>query len=279
MCYHRQANQTLIYFALQKENTMSVSFKMIKPNKKAKRLIIVCVAILLIIAAATIIGKAVSSDKPNFFSSGGEYVEGIDVSRYNGDIEWDKVAQEVDFAIIRVGYRGYGNGDIGEDANYAVNLKNANKEKLPVGVYFYTQATTPEEAAEEARFLLERIEPYEITLPVFIDYEYPLDSDKKRTGRLADADLSGKEAAEVINAFCREVKNEGYYAGVYASSSVLNFEIKTSNLDDDIYIWVADYNDIVTYLGSYDLWQHTKSGSCNGVNSKYVDRNYWYIGK
>lgn len=258
---------------------MSVSFKIIKLNRKSKRLIIVCAAILLIIVISSVIGKALSSDRPNFFNTKAEYVEGIDVSRYNGDIEWDKVADAVDFAIIRVGYRGYGSGEIGEDANYAVNLEGANKERIPVGVYFYSQATTPEEAEEEAQFVLELIEPYKITLPVFMDFEYALDSDKNRTGRLSDADLSGKEAAELINAFCKTVMDEGYYAGVYASSSVLNFEIKTSDLDKDIYIWVADYNERVTYLGSYDLWQHTKSGSCDGVNSKYVDRNYWYISK
>ena len=258
---------------------MSVSFKIIKLNRKSKRLIAVCIAVLLIIIIASIIGKAVSSDKPNFFSTGSEYVEGIDVSRYNGDIEWDKVADAVDFAIIRVGYRGYGSGEIGEDDNYAVNLENANKAKIPVGVYFYSQAITVEEAEEEALLAITLIKPYKIKLPVFIDFEFPLDSDKKRTGRLAEADLSGREAAEIINAFCRKVKTAGYYAGVYASSSILNFEIKTSDLDDDIYIWVADYNERVTYLGQYDLWQYTKSGSCDGVNSKYTDRDYWYINK
>lgn len=261
---------------MAQNNRMKTSFKLIKLNNKSLILLGICAVILLIIGIASAVSHN-SADKPQFFSGSGEYVEGIDVSKYNGDIDWEQVADEVDFAIIRVGYRGYGNGDIGEDDSYAANLKNANKAKIPVGVYFYSQATTVEEAEEEAQLAIELIKPYKIKLPVFIDFEFPLDSDKKRTGRLADADLSGKETAEIINAFCRKVKAAGYYAGVYASSSVLNFEIKTSELDKDIYIWVADYNDRVTYLGKYDLWQYTKSGSCSGVNSKYTDRNRWYI--
>ena len=255
---------------------MKISFKIIKPSKKALIIMGVCVALLLIIGIISAVSGR-SSGKVQFFSGSGEYVEGIDVSRHNGEIDWEQVAGEVDFAIIRVGYRGYGSGDIGEDDKCAENLKAANKANIPVGVYFYSQAITPEEAEEEARLAIKLIKHYKITLPVFIDFEFPLDSDKKRTGRLADADLSGKETARIINAFCRKVKNAGYYAGVYASSSVLNFEIKTSELDKDIYIWVADYNDRVTYLGQYDIWQYTKSGSCAGVDSKYTDRDRWYI--
>lgn len=261
---------------MAKSDRGKISFNLIKLNRKSLALLGACAVILLIIGIVTAVSRN-SADKPEFFSGGGEYVEGIDVSKYNGEIDWEQVADAVDFAIIRVGYRGYGNGEIGEDDNYAVNLKGANKAKIPVGVYFYSQATTVEEAEEEAQLAIELIKPYKIMLPVFIDFEFPLDSDKKRTGRLAEADLSGREAAEIINAFCRKVKKAGYFAGVYASSSILNFEIKTSELDKDIYIWVADYNDRVSYLGKYDLWQYTKSGSCDGVNSKYTDRDRWYI--
>ena len=263
---------------MARKDHAKISFKFIKLNRKSLILLGVCAVIFLIIGIVTAV-RGHSSDKPKFFSGSGAYVEGIDVSKHNGVIDWEKVADAVDFAIIRVGYRGYGSGEIGEDDNYAVNLENANKAKIPVGVYFYSQAITVEEAEEEALLAITLIKPYKIKLPVFIDFEFPLDSDKKRTGRLAEADLSGREAAEIINAFCRKVKTAGYYAGVYASSSILNFEIKTSDLDDDIYIWVADYNERVTYLGQYDLWQYTKSGSCDGVNSKYTDRDYWYINK
>lgn len=257
---------------------MKISFKMIKLNKKSMILLGVCAVILLIVGIVSAVSGN-SSEKYQFFRGSGDYVEGIDVSRYNGEIDWEQVADAVDFAIIRVGYRGYGSGDIGEDGSYAENLENANKAKLPVGVYFYSQAITVEEAEEEAQFVIDLIKPYKIKLPVFIDFEFPLDSDKKRTGRLSEADLSGREAAEILNAFCRKIKSAGYYAGVYASSSILNFEVKTSDLDSDIYIWVADYNERVTYLGKYDLWQYTKSGHCDGVNSKYTDRDRWYINK
>ena len=257
---------------------MKISFKMIKLNKKSMIILGVCAVILLIVGIVSAVSGN-SSEKYQFFRGSGDYVEGIDVSRYNGEINWEQVADAVDFAIIRVGYRGYGSGDIGEDGSYAENLENANKAKLPVGVYFYSQAITVEEAEEEAQFVIDLIKPYKIKLPVFIDFEFPLDSDKKRTGRLSEADLSGRETAEILNAFCRKIKSAGYYAGVYASSSILNFEVKTSDLDSDIYIWVADYNERVTYLGQYDLWQYTKSGHCDGVNSKYTDRDRWYINK
>lgn len=125
--------------------------------------------------------------------------------------------------------------------------------------------------------MINLLKPYSVDLPVFIDYEYPYNENGKHTGRLYDADLSGKEAAEIINAFCRKMISAGYHAGVYSSSSVLNFDIKTSALDKNIFIWVADYNSTVTYLGTYNVWQYTKNGSCNGVNSKYTDLNYWYL--
>lgn len=261
---------------LYKGSIMHISFKIIKPNRKTLFLTAICTLIILIIAFIIVISGS-SSEKENFFNTNADHVEGIDVSRHNGKIDWEKVANAVDFAIIRVGYRGYGSGIVSEDGNYAENLENANREKIPVGVYFYSQAVTPDEAREEAEFVLERIKPYKVKLPVFIDFEYALDGSKKRTGRLAEADLTGREAAELITAFCDTVKDAGYYAGVYASSSVLNFEIKVSELDDDIYIWAADYNDKVTYFGKYDLWQYTKTGKCDGVNSKYTDRNRWYI--
>ena len=156
------------------------------------------------------------------------------------------------------------------------NIKSANKAKIPAGVYFYSQALTPEEAVEEAKFVLDAIDGYNVDLPVFIDFEYAHGSDGELTGRLYEAKLSSAQSAEIINAFCKKIRDGGYYSGVYSSSSILNFSVKTSSLDDEIYVWVADYNKTVSYLGAYDIWQYSKKGQCDGVNSKYVDVNYWF---
>ena len=258
---------------------MAFSVKFKKHGKKAAILIAVCTALLILITAAAIAAGNRSTVKTDFFNTDKEYVSGIDVSQHNGEIEWDKVAESTDFTIIRIGYRGYGNGTLAEDNRYKKNLENALKNNIHTGVYFYSQATTPEEAEEEAEYVIELLKPYHIDLPVFIDYEYPYDENGKHTGRLYDADLSGKEAAAIINSFCRKIISAGYNAGAYSSSSVLNFDIKTSALDKNIFIWVADYNAKITYLGRYNIWQYTKNGSCSGVNSKYTDLNYWYINK
>lgn len=255
---------------------MAISINVKKLSKKSIIILSALTALLIII---TIIAVSAANKRPvqsEFFDTDANYVSGIDVSQHNGEIEWNKVANATDFAIIRAGYRGYGNGALQEDSRFEENLKNAEKEDIRIGVYFYSQAITPEEAAEEAEYVLKLIKPYAVDLPVFIDFEYPYDSEGKHTGRMFNADLSGRETADIINAFCRKIMKAGHKAGVYSSSNVYNFDIKTSALDKDIFIWVADYNSKVTYLGKYDIWQYTKSGSCDGVNSKYVDLNKWY---
>ncbi|MDE6659674.1 MAG: glycoside hydrolase family 25 protein [Eubacterium sp.] len=249
-------------------------------KKLNKKTIIISAALAVLLIIITIVAVVVSNKQPvmtDFFDTNKKYVSGIDVSQHNGKIEWDKVADETDFAIIRAGYRGYGNGALEKDSRYKENLKNARKENMHAGVYFYSQATTVDEAEEEADFVLNLIKNYDFDLPVFLDFEYPTDSNGKLTGRLYNANLSGKESAAVINAFCRKIVKAGYNAGLYASSNVLNFSIKTSALDDELYIWVADYNSKVSYLGDYDVWQYSKEGKCDGVQSKYVDLNKWYI--
>ncbi len=256
---------------------MAVSIKIKKMSKKSAIILSVCTILLIIITIAAIVIGNRSTPEADFFDTNAAYVSGIDVSQHNGKIEWDKVSEAVDFAIIRAGYRGYGNGALAEDSRFKENVENSIKEKIHTGIYFYSQATTTAEAEEEAEYVINLLKPYSVDLPVFIDYEYPYNENGKHTGRLYDADLSGKEAAEIINAFCRKMISAGYHAGVYSSSSVLNFDIKTSALDKNIFIWVADYNSTVTYLGTYNVWQYTKNGSCNGVNSKYTDLNYWYL--
>ena len=132
------------------------------------------------------------------------------------------------------------------------------------------------EAKEEAEFLIKTIKDYNVTLPVVIDYEYPM-VNGKHTGRLFNAGLTVKERTEVINAFCDKVRSAGYTPGIYASSWIYNSRLDMKSIPDDVFIWVADYNESVTYGGYYDIWQYSETGSCDGVSSKNVDTNYFYI--
>lgn len=239
---------------------------------------ITAVCLIAVVLAAALAPKPISGKK-DFFETEKEYVSGIDVSHHNGKIDWSAAAEEYDFAIIRVGYRGYGEGSIAGDSRFKENIKAANEAGIPVGVYFYSQATTKKEARAEAEYALSQIEGYDVQLPVFIDYEYAFDKDGMHCGRLFDAHLTREEAAELIDAFCSKIKRSGHYAGVYASSWVMDNEIEMSRLDDDVYVWVADYNKSVTYSGEYDLWQYTKTGQTAAAQSVYTDFNRWYAGR
>lgn len=253
-----------------------------RTNKKSKNknIIALIIGIVLLIIVIVIAAFGVHNMRSeHYFNSKEEYVDGVDVSEHNGKIKWGKMAKEVDFAIIRVGYRGYANGELYKDKKAEYNLKHANEEGVKVGAYVYTQAITEEEAEKEAKLALEVIKGYDVDLPIFIDYEYGADAKGKLTGRLYDADLRGKDATAIINAFCKVIKKAGYTPGVYSSSSVYADIFDVQKIDRKAVIWVADYNDHVTYNGEYDIWQYTNKGKIKGNGSKYIDKNHWYIKK
>ena len=146
-------------------------------------------------------------------------IYGIDVSYFQYDIDWSKVKNDVDFAIIRVGYRGYGeSGDLVLDYKFKENIKEAKAAGLEVGVYFYTQAITPAEAREEADYVYKYIKNYELELPVYFDIE-SVDWD---SGRLDNADLTVAERTKLCRAFCNRMISYGYESGVYANMNWLN---------------------------------------------------------
>lgn len=251
----------------------------IKNNLNSKKLIIAICAVVVFAVIVSIISISSNNSKVKNFSFNKDVASGIDVSEHNGEIDWEKVKEDFDFAFIRVGYRGYSKGNIAEDETAKHNMKMAEKADVPFGVYFYTQAISVEEAEEEAEFLLDMIKHYDVSLPVIIDFEYAFDSDGNLAGRLKEANLSPAEKAEIINAFFDVVKDKDYDFGLYASSSMLHSEIDTDELNDDAVIWVADYNDQVTYDVDYSIWQYSKTGTSDAVSSKYVDLNYWYTDK
>ena len=195
---------------------------------------------------------------------------GIDVSKWNGEIDWEVVkAEGVDFAIIRCGYRGSSSGWLIEDPYFYKNLEGAKKAGIKVGVYFFTQATDLVEAVEEASMVVSLLGDTKLDYPVFIDTE-----GAGGNGRADNLDAGTRTA--VVNAFCQTIQNAGIDAGVYASRNwYLN------NLDTDEFegqkIWLAEYRQTPEYEGRYDLWQYTSSGSVAGIEGR-VDLNVSYLG-
>ncbi|MDK2807627.1 MAG: hypothetical protein PWP24_360 [Clostridiales bacterium] len=203
-------------------------------------------------------------------------LHGIDVSKYQKVIDWEKArAAGVEFAFIRAGYRGYGaGGNFGADEYYEQNIQGAINAGIPVGVYFFSQATTEEEAIEEANYLLERVSGYEISLPLVMDFEYA-SANGKQTGRLYDANLSMQEATDVCLAFCARIKEAGYSPMVYANYTMLTKGLYAELISAQYDIWLANYTNETSYSGSYSFWQYTSSGSVDGIDGK-IDANFWY---
>ena len=204
---------------------------------------------------------------------GYEIQKGIDVSKYQGSIDWEEVkAEGVQFAIIRVGARGSEQGMLSIDPYAIQNIEGATLAGIPIGVYIFSQAITEAEAIEEANYVLNIIKEYDIDLPVVMDYEYVGSDD----GRLYVADLTKREATDNCLAFCKVVENAGYDAMVYANSSFLNNHLYADEISSKYEIWLARYNSYAGYEGDYSYWQYTSTGSVKGISGS-VDMNFRYV--
>ena len=202
---------------------------------------------------------------------------GIDVSYFNGQIDWAKVkAQGIDFAIIRVAGRTWGSGILFEDSNSYKQMENggeylqqAKAAGLKVGVYVYSSAINANEAVEEASLALNILNGTSLDLPVYIDMEYSGDYPNGRADK-----LSAQQRFEIVEAFCTTVKNGGYTPGVYAGqyyfeSGALNFsQVSKYN------VWLASYTKDQKLPGfsGYNMWQFTSAGTVNGISGN-VDLN------
>lgn len=197
-------------------------------------------------------------------------VFGIDVSRWNENINWAKVKEEgVGFAIIRAGYRGSVTGSLVEDYYFKRNIEGAIQAGIPVGVYFFTQATNQVEAVEEASMVLTLCQDYQLTYPIFIDTE--------GAGGEGRADkLDAKTRTAVCEAFCETIRNSGHQAGIYASKNWFNVRLDTSRLPDNITIWLAEYADAPTYEKKFHMWQYSSSGRILGIEGR-VDLNLSFL--
>lgn len=204
---------------------------------------------------------------------------GIDVSAHNGEIDWAKVrAAGIDFAIIRVAFRGYENGALSTDKRAIENIEGALKQGIKVGVYIFSQALNEQEASEEARYVLNLISKYQIELPIVMDYEYVSGTNGLK-GRLYRAQLSVEQATSAVNAFCRTVTDSGYIAMLYANKNMLEEDLNMNGFEYKV--WLANYMDNkdikrTEYQGDYSFWQYTPTGRVDGIGGN-VDLNFWYV--
>ncbi len=196
---------------------------------------------------------------------------GVDVSKYQGTINWESVkAAGIDFAMVRIGYRGYGTaGTLKADDYYARNLEEAKKAGIDVGVYFFSQAVNETEAEEEAEFVIGLLDGYEIQLPVVYDPELIRD-DVARTD-----EVTGEQFTANTIAFCEKIKEAGYQPMIY-SNMVWESELFDLKQLEDYPIWYADYEPVPQTPYHFQMWQYTEKGTVDGITG-IVDRNVWFV--
>lgn len=192
---------------------------------------------------------------------------GIDVSYIQGNIDWEAVkASGVDFAMLRCGGRGYGsNGILYKDETFEKNAQEALDAGIDIGVYFFSQAITVEEALEEAEYTLELIKDYDIKYPVAFDWEH-YEFDDARTDNLDRETLTN-----IARKYCTEIEKAGYTPVVYSNRSLLYYEYDLAKLAD-LEIWLASYEDLPDFYYDFGMWQYSTEGTINGIEGT-VDLN------
>ena len=193
----------------------------------------------------------------------GAIFEGVDVSVYQGNIDWNRAkADGIEFAIMRAGYGKYVSQ---KDKYFDQNMKNAKAAGLPCGVYWFSYALTPEDAIKEADACYEVIKNYKLEYPVSFDME--TESQMK---------LPKETVAQIIEAFCGRMESYGYYTTLYTYASFLNYKVD-DRIFDKYDIWVAHYNTSKpAFNRNYGLWQYSCTGSVWGITGN-VDRDYVYL--
>lgn len=182
-------------------------------------------------------------------------MNGIDVSKWQGDIDWTKV--KVDFAIIRA---GYGREISQKDMKFEKNYQGAKKAGIPCGAYWYSYATNADEARKEAEVCLKVLKDKQYEMPIWYDVEEA---------------KSFPKADEIIRAFCDALEAAGYFVGVYMSRYYLMTYVSES-VRKRYAMWVAEYGAKLNYAGQYGIWQNSSTGKVNGIDSN-VDTDICYV--
>lgn len=205
------------------------------------------------------------------FENVGQKSMGIDVSAHQGKINWSQVKQSgVEFAIIRVGFRGQTEGKIYEDTYFKTNISGAIANGIKVGIYFYSTAINDTEALEEAAWVVNKIAPYSITYPVVYDFE--------DFGRYRCTGVDGNVATKNALTFLNYVKSQGYEPMMYANKNDITNKMSRSSFTCKF--WLAHYTEKTDYTGSFNMWQYTSKGSVPGISGNVdMDIAYFSYGK
>ncbi len=193
-------------------------------------------------------------------------LKGIDVSKHQGEINWRKVAgEDIDYTFIRAGFRGSSEGKLVEDEYFQDNIEGALDNGIDVGVYFYTQAMTVEEAEEEAEFVIDLIEDYDVTYPVVLDLEESTSSSART------ANMTQEEYTKAAIAFCEKIKEAGYTPMIYGNLKTFMIMLDLKQLED-YEKWFAYYDTPVYFPYAFSIWQYSSKGSIEGIKGD-VDLN------
>lgn len=216
-----------------------------------------------------------SSDGRSIKYIGSDYdvLRGVDVSEHQLDIDWKQVAASgVDYAYIRVGWRGYTEGGLFEDAYFERNIQGALDSGLHVGVYMFSQAVTVQEAIEEADFVLERIGKYNVTLPVVFDWE-KIDAAEARSHG-----LTMELRTDCARAFCETVKSAGYVPCVYFNRNLGYYGYDLTRLTDYEFWFSLPESGFPNFYYACDMWQYSFTETVPGI-AEPTDMNLWFIAK
>ena len=185
--------------------------------------------------------------------------KGIDISRWQGNPDFSQVRNNVDYVIIQAGYGKYSSQ---KDASFTYNIANCKKNDIPVGIYWYSYAKSVADAHAEAKACLEVIRGYKLEYPVYIDLEENLGA------------LGRTLVSNIATAFCEDLEDAGYYAGIYISRAPAQSYL-TDEVAKRYALWLAEYNTQLNWSGPVGMWQYSSKGRISGINGD-VDMNYCY---
>ena len=198
----------------------------------------------------------------------GESRHGIDVSEWQGDIDWQQVKDAgIEFAIIRLGYRRSETGELSTDEKALTNLQGAAEAGIPTGAYFFSQAISTKEALEEAEYALSLLEGYTLTYPLIYDWEYL--GEEART-----ADVDARTLTDCIKTFCSRVEEAGFQSMIYFNPHFHENEVLYLEELTDYHFWLAMYDTQMDYPYQIDMWQYSCTGTVPGITGE-VDLNLY----